>query len=108
MKVYISCHHPDPANELAAAIIAAGHAVVSTWHTSTDPRPAADGALSIDGAAEFAGDLSRDEIERAIGRGELETFRHGRRVLIAKRAVQRWLAGKLEQTRRERQTGAVT
>lgn len=39
-RVYIACHHPDPANALAAELKAAGHAVVSTWHTSTDPRPA--------------------------------------------------------------------
>ena len=40
MRVYISCHHPDPANELAAALTAAGHEVVSTWHTTGEPRPA--------------------------------------------------------------------
>ena len=39
MKVYISCHHPDPANELAAILREAGHEVVSTWHTETGPRP---------------------------------------------------------------------
>lgn len=44
MRVYIASHHPDPANALAADLTAAGHAVVSTWHTSTDPRPAADDA----------------------------------------------------------------
>lgn len=46
MKVYIACHHPDPANELAAALKAAGHEVVSTWHTSAEPRPAADDAAA--------------------------------------------------------------
>jgi hypothetical protein len=39
VKVYISCHHPDPANELAVALTSAGHTVVSTWHTSAEPRP---------------------------------------------------------------------
>lgn len=39
MKVYISCHHRDPANELAAALTAAGHSVVSTWHSEDSPRP---------------------------------------------------------------------
>lgn len=38
-RVYIACHHPDPANALAAELEAAGHTVVSAWHTSTDPRP---------------------------------------------------------------------
>lgn len=70
------------------------------------PEPAieavADGALSIDGAAEFCGALSRDTVERAIGRGEIEAFRCGARVLIAKREVQRWLAAKLEASRVER------
>ncbi len=42
MKVYISCHHPDPANELADSLAAAGHTVVSTWHRETTPRPTAD------------------------------------------------------------------
>ena len=41
-KVYGSCHHPDPANELAAALRAAGHEVTSAWHTVAEPRPAAD------------------------------------------------------------------
>lgn len=43
-KVYVSCHHADPANDLAAALLAAGHAVVSTWHTDPAPRPAAGDA----------------------------------------------------------------
>lgn len=40
MKVYISCHHPDPANALAATLRTAGHEVVSTWHSESAPRPA--------------------------------------------------------------------
>jgi len=44
VRVYIACHHPDPANQIAAELKAAGHAVVSTWHTSTGPRPARDDA----------------------------------------------------------------
>lgn len=51
MRVYIAAHHPDPANDLAAALRAAGHAVVSTWHASTDPRPAADDAAAWGRAA---------------------------------------------------------
>jgi hypothetical protein len=46
MKVYISCHHPDPANELATALAAAGHKIVSKWHDSLDPRPASDDAAA--------------------------------------------------------------
>jgi len=46
MRFYISCHGPDPANELAAALTAAGHEVVSTWHTETVPRPASDDAAA--------------------------------------------------------------
>lgn len=38
MKVYISAHHPDPANELSDALTAAGHQVLSTWHRD-GPRP---------------------------------------------------------------------
>ena len=52
MKVYISCHHPDPANDLAAKLIAAGHQVVSTWHTDLAPRPAAADATGWQPAAD--------------------------------------------------------
>lgn len=44
MRIYISCHHPDPANELAAALTVAGHEIASTWHTDTAPRPDRDDA----------------------------------------------------------------
>lgn len=68
------------------------------------PEPAleavADGALSPDGAAAFTS-FSRREIDRAIGRGEIETFRHGRRVLVAKNEARRWLAAMLEASRAE-------
>ncbi len=50
-KVYISCHHPDPADELAAVLEAVGHTVVSTWHRSTDPRPAKGDAVAWGNAA---------------------------------------------------------
>jgi hypothetical protein len=46
VKVYISCHHPDPANSLAALLKANGHEIVSTWHAETTPRPASDGATA--------------------------------------------------------------
>jgi hypothetical protein len=42
--VYISCHHRDPANALAAQLRAAGIEVVSTWHTGEAARPAPDNA----------------------------------------------------------------
>jgi hypothetical protein len=42
VRVYISCHHPDPANELADILKTAGHTVVSLWHREPSPRPAAD------------------------------------------------------------------
>lgn len=45
-KVYVSSHHPDPANALATELVAAGHTVVSTWHTENGPRPAADDAAA--------------------------------------------------------------
>lgn len=61
----------------------------------------ADGALSPEGAAEFTS-LCRAEIDRAVERGELETFHHGRRVLIPKRVVVEWLARKLEEERSKR------
>lgn len=61
MRVYISCHHPDPANAVAGHLEAAGHAIVSTWHRSTDPRPAADDAAGWRAAA----DRNCEEIEAA-------------------------------------------
>ncbi len=61
----------------------------------------AEGALSREAAAEFAS-LSVPELDRVIERGELETFSHGRRVLIPKRSVQMWLAKKLASERAER------
>ena len=39
-KVYICCHHSDPANQLRDALTYAGHEVVSTWHAGPGPRPA--------------------------------------------------------------------
>ena len=66
----------------------------------------ADGALSPDGAAEFTS-VSRDEIDRAIARSEIETFHHGRRVLIARRELVRWLAAKLDATRAVRRTATL-
>lgn len=39
MRVYISCHAGQDARELAAKLTAAGHAVVSSWHESHEPRP---------------------------------------------------------------------
>jgi len=42
VNVYISCHHPDPANGLADAVEAAGHNVCSLWHRDPSPRPAPD------------------------------------------------------------------
>ena len=41
-KIYISCHHPDPANALAEKLQAAGHRVSSSWHSVAGQRPAAD------------------------------------------------------------------
>ncbi len=57
----------------------------------TSEEICSEGALSPEDAAQFTS-LSRKEIDRAITRGEIETFRYGRRVLIAKREVIRWLA----------------
>lgn len=45
-RVYISCHHPVPANELADALTAAGHYICSTWHREPGPRPAWDDAVA--------------------------------------------------------------
>jgi hypothetical protein len=39
VRIYIACHHPDPANQLAAALFAAGHIVTSTWHSGEGTRP---------------------------------------------------------------------
>lgn len=65
----------------------------------------ADGALDLDGAAEFCR-ISKREIERAVERGEIETMYHGRKPLVPKRVLVLWLAAKLEATRAER--GGVT
>lgn len=63
MRVYVSCHHPGPANQLAAALEAAGHQVISSWHRSADPRPSSPqewaasagcNLLQIDSADVFA------------------------------------------------------
>lgn len=61
MKVYISCHHPDPANELAAALRAAGHDVVSTWHTDAPPKPPLDNATAW--AAKAAANLEIIDVD---------------------------------------------
>jgi len=43
VKVYISSHDVERAREAAAAVEAAGHSVVSTWHLGTGPmKRAAD------------------------------------------------------------------
>ncbi len=52
MNVYVSCHVPKPANKLALALIMAGHKIVSTWHTSDEPRPAPDDAAGWGANAE--------------------------------------------------------
>ena len=51
-KIYISCHHPDPANALAAELVAAGHEVLSKWHVDPTPRPAKDDARAWGANAE--------------------------------------------------------
>lgn len=61
-----------------------------------------EGALSYEGAAEFTSVCER-ELMRAVERGEIETFRHGRRVLLVKRSVRMWLAKKLATERAERE-----
>lgn len=65
--------------------------------TPTSSEVVGDGALSLAGVAEFTS-LSRKIIDRAICRGEIEAFRYGRRVLIARREVVRWLAAMREQS----------
>lgn len=45
-KVYIACHHPDPANVLAARLLAANHTIASSWHRDTAPRPSPDDAAA--------------------------------------------------------------
>lgn len=57
-----------------------------------------DGALDYEAAVAFTS-LSRSEIERAVRRGEIEEMRHGRKPLLPKRQVVRWLAAKLEEAR---------
>lgn len=44
MRVYLSCHAKEPANELAKALAAAGHTVCSLWHHDPSERPAPDAA----------------------------------------------------------------
>lgn len=75
----------------------------STPHVKapTSEELCADGALDIDGLAAFAS-LSRREVEKALAAGEVETFRRGVRVLIARREAVRWLAGMLDADRARR------
>jgi len=61
----------------------------------------ADGALSLDKAAEFCS-LCKSVLYQAIARGELETLYHGRKPLIPRKQVVAWLARKLEASRAER------
>jgi hypothetical protein len=60
-KVYISCHHPGPANVLAAVLADSGHDVVSTWHRVTDSRP----SKGDTGAWQAAADRNFEQIESA-------------------------------------------
>lgn len=46
MRVYISCHHPHPAQKIAAVIISGGHEVVSSWHVKSGPPPAREDVTS--------------------------------------------------------------
>ena len=62
-----------------------------------------DGALSYEGAVAFTS-LCRDELEEAVRQGEIETFKHGRRVLLVKRSVRLWLARMLAAERAKRVT----
>jgi hypothetical protein len=61
VRIYISCHAPGPANELAAALTASGHEVVSTWHSSGYPRPANDDAQGW----QYNANLNCEQIETA-------------------------------------------
>jgi hypothetical protein len=66
--------------------------------TPMSPVPAAEellefGSFDFDGAAAFCG-ISRSEINKAVQRGELKSFRHkgGKKGLIPRRALIRWQA----------------
>jgi len=50
-----------------------------------------DGALTVQGAVHWTG-ASRSELYRAMGAGEVAWTMKGRRRLIAKRSLVRWLA----------------
>lgn len=60
----------------------------------------AEGAFSPDAAAAFVS-LSRDVIDAAVEAGELEAFKFGRRVLIAKVRLVEWLAAVRDRSIRE-------
>ena len=59
------------------------------------------GAVSYEEAERFTS-LCRHELIKAVDAGEIETFTHGRRVLLVKRSVRMWLARKLAAARAER------
>jgi hypothetical protein len=42
MKVYISSHDSDLAEDAAMTLRMAGHTIVSTWHIGSVPRPPSD------------------------------------------------------------------
>lgn len=53
-----------------------------------------EGMLTVKEASAFAR-LSRAEVYAAMGRGELRSYKYGRRRLLAKADVITWLASKL-------------
>ena len=52
----------------------------------------ADGALTVAAAVEFSG-LARTHLYEAMGRGELETRKCGKRRLISRESLRAYLAG---------------
>jgi hypothetical protein len=59
------------------------------------------GGLSYKGATRFSS-FSRAELKRAVRRGEIETFKRGKRTVLLKRSVRMWMAKMLVAQREER------
>jgi hypothetical protein len=69
---------------------------VAAKHTPAELRDlVADGCFSVKDAAAFAG-MSRSRIYELIGSGQLLTFSEGTRRIVPRRALQEYLARRLE------------
>jgi len=65
--------------------------------TATPEELCRDGAFDWRGAADFLGNVSEKTVVRLVEKGDIPVVRVGTRVLIPRRALALWLAGKLRE-----------